>query len=83
MDEEGPMRCDGRLHSAGFLPQIVCCPIILLRKNCVSKLMVKHYEKGNEVDETNQTLVTLSTRVFIISCRKEIWEWEKDCNKKN
>ena len=40
LDEEGQMRCDGRLKYAEFLPQDARFPIILPRKNCVTKLIV-------------------------------------------
>ena len=42
LDEEGQMRCDGRLKYAEFLSQHARFPIILPRKNCVTKLFVKH-----------------------------------------
>ena len=72
------MRCDGRLKYAEFLPQDARFPIILLRKNCVTKLIVKHYhEKDNHAGGTNQLLAALSTRFWIISGHEEIWEWEK------
>ena len=81
LDEEGQMRCDGRLKYAEFLPHDARFPIILPRKNCVTKLIVKHYhEKGNHAGGTNQTLATLSTRFWIICGREEIREWEKECN---
>ncbi|XP_067050193.1 uncharacterized protein [Acropora muricata] len=75
------MRCDGRLKYAEFLPQDARFPIILPRKNCVTKLIVKHYhEKDNHTGGTNQLLAALSTRFLIISGREEIREWEKECN---
>lgn len=75
------MRCDGCLKYAEFLPHDARFPIILPRKNCVTKLIVKHYhEKGNHAGGTNQTLATLSTCFWIICGREEIREWEKECN---
>ena len=75
------MRCDGRLKYAEFLPHDARSPIILPRKNCVTKLIVKHYhEKGNHAGGKKQTLATLATRFWIISGREEIREWEKECN---
>ena len=60
-----------------FLPQDARFPIILLRKNCVTKLIVKHYhEKDSHAGGTNQLLAALSTRFWIISGQ----EWEKECN---
>ena len=56
-------------------------PIILPRKNQVTKLIVKHYhERGKHASGTNQTLAALSSRFWIISGREEIREWEKECN---
>ncbi|XP_068680564.1 uncharacterized protein [Montipora foliosa] len=81
LDEEGQMRCDGRLKYAEFLPQDARFPIILPRKNCVTKLIVKYYhEKDNHAGGTNQLLAALSTCFWIISGREEIREWEKECN---
>ncbi|XP_068757969.1 uncharacterized protein [Montipora capricornis] len=78
LDEEGQMRCDGRLKYAEFLPQDARFPINLPRKNCV---IVKHYhEKDNHAGGTNQMLAALSTRSWIISGREEIREWEKEGN---
>ena len=83
LDEEGQMRCDGRLKYAEFLPQDARFPIILPRKNCVTKLIVKHYhETTNHAGGTNQLLPALSTRFWIISGREEIREWEKECNER-
>ena len=57
LDEEGQMRCDGHLKYAEFLPQDACFAIILPRKNCVTKLIVKHYhEKYSHAGATNQLL---------------------------
>ena len=78
LDEEGQMRCDGRLRYAEFLPQDARFPIILPRKSHVTKLIVKHcHEKDNHAGGTNQLLAALSTRFWIISGREEVLEWEK------
>ena len=54
------MRCDGRLKYAEYLPQDARFPIILPCKNCVTKLIVKHYhEKNNHEGGTNQLLEIL------------------------
>jgi len=80
LDSEGVMRSDGRLTYAEFLPYDVRYPIILPRKNWVTKLIVKyHHELGNHSAGTNQTLSSLSTRFWIISAREEIIEWEREC----
>ena len=81
LDQEGQMRCDGRLKYAEFLPQDARFTIILPHKNCVTKLIVKHYhEKDDHAGVTNQLLAALSTRFWIISAHEEIREWEKKCN---
>ena len=55
-------------------------PIILPRKNWVTKLIIKHYhELGNHIAGTNQTLASLYTRFWIIAAREAILEWEKEC----
>ena len=56
------------------------CPIILPQKNWVAKLIIKHYhELGNHIADTNQILVSLSTKFWIITAREAILEWEKEC----
>ena len=80
LDSEGIIRSDGRLTYAEFLPYDVRYPIILPRKNWVTKLIIKHYhELGNHIAGTNQTLASLSTRFWIIAAREAILEWEKEC----
>ena len=57
-------------------------PIILPRKDQVTKFTVKYFhEEGNHASGTNQTLAVLSTRLWIISGLEEIREWEKESNK--
>jgi len=74
------MRSDGRLTYAEFLPYDVRYPIILPRKNWVTKVIVKYnHELGNHSAGTNQTLSSLSTRFWIISAREKILEWEREC----
>ena len=81
LDEEGQMRCDSRLKYAEFLSHDARFPIILPRKHQVTKLIMKYFhEEGNHASGTNQTLVVLSTRFWIISGREEIREWKKECN---
>ena len=81
LDEEGQMRCDSQLKYAEFLSHDARFPIILPRKHQVTKLIVKYFhEEGNHESGTNQTLAVLSTRFWIIYGRKEIREWEKECN---
>ena len=67
LDENGVMRCDGRLTYAEMLPYDVRYPIILPRKAWVTKLIVKYYhELGNHVAGTNQTLCSLSAKYWIL-----------------
>ena len=81
LDEEGQIRSEGRLRYAEFLSEDARFPIILPRKNQVTKLIVNHYhEKEKHASGTNQTWAALSTRFRIISGRQEIREWEKECN---
>lgn len=69
------MRSDGRLKYAEFLSYDVRYPVILPRRNWVTKLIVKHYHKlGNHNSGTNQTLSLLSSKYWIIAAREEIIE---------
>ena len=62
LDDDGLMRCDGRLKHAEFLAYDVRYPIILQRRNWVTKLIMKEYhERGNHATGINQTLAALST----------------------
>ena len=80
LDDNKTMRSDGRLKYAEFLPYDVRYPIILPRKNWITKLIVKHHhELGNHNAGTNQTLSLLSSKYWIIAAREEIIEWEKQC----
>ena len=80
VDGDGLMRSDSRLQYADFLPYDVRYPIILPRRNWVTKLIVKYYhEMGHHNAGTNQTLSALSTKYWIIAAREEIAEWEKQC----
>eukprot|EP00112_Aurelia_sp_Birch-Aquarium-sp1_P012313 Seg259.12 transcript_id=Seg259.12/GoldUCD/mRNA.D3Y31 product="hypothetical protein" protein_id=Seg259.12/GoldUCD/D3Y31 len=81
IDEDGLLRCNGRLRYADFLPYDARYPIILPRKNWVTKLIVKFYhEKDHHVGGTNQTLAAISIRFWIISAREQKREWENECN---
>ncbi|CAG2211547.1 unnamed protein product [Mytilus edulis] len=80
IDENGLIRCDGRYEYAEFLSFDARNPIILPRKNWVTKLIVKRYhELGKHVSGTNQTFSALSSRFWIISGREEIREYEHEC----
>lgn len=48
------MRFDGYFKYVEFLFRDICFSIILFRKNCVIKLIVKYYyDKGNYMGGTN------------------------------
>ena len=80
VDDDGVLRCDGRLKYAENLPYDVRFPEILARKSWVTKLIVKHYhEQDNHVSGTNQIIALLSTRYWIVSGREEIREFENQC----
>ncbi|XP_065941558.1 uncharacterized protein [Magallana gigas] len=82
IDEDGLLRCDGRLKYAEYLPYDVRYPVILPRNNRVTTLIIKyHHEKGKHVTGTNHTLSMISSRFWIISAREEIRKWERQCNK--
>ena len=79
LDDDG-LRSDGCLKNAKFLSYDVRYPVILSRKCWVTKLIIKvFHEKGNHVSGTNQTLAALSAHYWVISGRKGIREWEKEC----
>ena len=81
IDEDGVIRCDGRLRFAEFLPYDTRCPIILPRGHCVTKLIVKNYhERANHAAGVNFILCQLSERFWIIAAREEIREWDHECN---
>lgn len=80
LDGDGLIRSDGRLQYAEFLPFDVRFPIILPRKQWITKLLVKYYhEQGNHNSGTNHTLASISARFWIISGREEIRDWEGEC----
>uniref|UniRef100_A0A8W8P1X9 CCHC-type domain-containing protein n=1 Tax=Magallana gigas TaxID=29159 RepID=A0A8W8P1X9_MAGGI len=81
LDEDGLLRCDGRLKYAEYLPYDVRYPVILPRNNRVTTLIKYHHEKGKHVTGTNHTLSMISSRFWIISAREEIRKWERQCNK--
>ena len=85
-DDDGMMRVNGRLKNAEFLSYDTKYPIILPRKNWITKLIVKQQHlNDNHIAGTNQTLASLSSRYWLLHGRKEIREWERECNqcKKN
>ena len=58
LDDNKIMRSDGWLKYAEFLPYDVRYPIILPRKDWITRLIVKHYhELGNHNAGVNQSFV--------------------------
>ena len=81
LDEDGLMRANGRLKNASFLPYDTKYPIILPRKNWITKLLVKwQHENDAHIAGTNHTLASLSSRFWLMQGREEIRDWEKECN---
>ncbi|XP_044172538.1 uncharacterized protein LOC122956887 [Acropora millepora] len=84
IDEDGIIRCDGRLKFVDFLPYDTRFQIILPRGHWVTKLIVKNYhERGNHAAVVNFTLCQLSERFWIIAAREKIREWDRECNVMN
>ena len=62
LDEDGLLRSDSRLSYADYLPFDARFPVILLRKNSVTRLIVKSFHEGiNNSAGTNHTLSLLSS----------------------
>ena len=81
IDEEGLLRCGGRLSNADYLSYDTQHPIILAKKCWVTKLIVKTFhERRNHVSGTNQILADLATRYWLVAAREEIRDWEKECS---
>ena len=81
LDEEGCMRSNGRLQFTEYLPYDVQFPMILPRGHCVTKLIVKHYhEQANHTAGSNFVLSQINQKHWTIAARKEIREWERECN---
>ena len=78
-DEEGALRCDGRLKFADCLPWEARYPIILPRNHQITKLIIKDSHEKNQHGGTNQVLAQLSSGFWIVSAREAIRDWEKEC----
>ena len=82
LDEDGIIRANTRLQHAEYLSYDTKYPVILPRKEWVTKMIVKWYhEKANHAAGTSHTLSLLSSRFWILQGREEIREWEKECNR--
>lgn len=79
LDEDGLMRSDSRLKYIEFVPFDVRYPVILPRKDWVTRLIVKDFHEKCKHGGTNQTLAALSTRYWVVAAREEIREAENDC----
>ena len=80
LDEDELLRIGGRLQFAECLPFSTRHPVVLPRKEWVTKLIVKAYhEAGNHMCGTNHTLASLSSRYWIIHGHEEIRDWENQC----
>ena len=81
LDDQGVLRCGGRLQFAECLPYDVRFPIILPRGQWVTTLVVKHYhELSNHCAGTNFVLSQISGRFWIVAAREEIRAWENECS---
>ncbi|XP_071842043.1 uncharacterized protein [Apostichopus japonicus] len=79
LDDEALLRCDGRLRNADFLSYDARYPIILPRKNWLTKLIVKQFhDERHHVGGKNQILADLSSKYWIIAAREEIRDWEEN-----
>ena len=80
VDDEGLVRCQGRLQFASFMPRDTVFPIILPRKHQVTKLIIKHAHDGcHHAMGTNYVLSQLSAKYWILSAREAVKEVERDC----
>ena len=79
LDEDGVVRCDGRLCYVDCLPWETRYPIILPRNHWITMLIIKHAHEQNQHAGTNQALAQLLVQYWIISAREAMREWEREC----
>ena len=80
VDDNGLLRCGGRLEYADFLPPETVQPIILPRHHVVTKMIVQHHhEQGRHVGGVNQVYAQLCSRYWIIAGREVVREVAKNC----
>ena len=73
LDDDGALRSNSRLANAEFLTYDVKYPIILPRKDWVTKLIIRSYHCAEEHTKgTNHTLASLSEKFVIPQAREEI-----------
>ncbi len=80
LDEDGLLRCNGRLAYADTLPWETRFPIILPSHHSLTELIVKHAHEELQHGGTNHVLHSLSSNYWILSAREEIRRWEHKCN---
>ena len=78
MDDDGLLRCGGRLQSADLIPWEAKHPIILPR-HWITTLIVKSYHEQCHHGGTNLVLSKLSSKYWILAGREVIRDWEKKC----
>ncbi|XP_065192504.1 uncharacterized protein LOC135823588 [Sycon ciliatum] len=80
IDDNGVLRCQGRLAYAEYLPEDTVHPIILPRHHPVTQLIIRHYhELAQHVGGTNHILANISARFWINAAREAIREMERKC----
>lgn len=80
VDEDGIIRCNSRLQFANCLSWESRFPIILPRKSQITSLIIRDAHNQCKHGGTNQVLIQLSTKYWIISAREAIGELERDCS---
>ncbi|XP_065174407.1 uncharacterized protein LOC135804458 [Sycon ciliatum] len=80
IDEEGVIRCRGRLEFADFLPRDAVNPIILPRHHTVTRLIVQqHHDQAQHVGGVNQVYASLCSRFWIVAGREAVRDVERKC----
>ena len=80
LNSDGVIRCNGRLKYAEFLSYDARFPVILPRKNCVTRLIVRScHEENNHSAVTNHLLSMLSRRFLVIAGQEVIKECTNHC----
>ena len=81
VDDDQVLRANSRLANAEFLTYDIKYPIILPRREWVTKLIIRSYHStGEHAKGTNHTLAELSEKYIIPQAREEIRSTEAECN---
>ena len=81
LDNQGVLRCGGRLQITECLLCDVRFPTILPRGQGVTKLVKKHYDElSNHGAGTNFVVSQISGRFWIVAAHEETRAWEIDCS---